>query len=74
MTHAVCFHLHCYQPERADPWLEVIEPEFSAFPYHDWNQLITAECYRPNTAAAVLASDKRLEESCNNSRSRASTS
>ena len=66
MTHAVCFHLHCYQPERADPWLEVIEPEFSAFPYHDWNQLITAECYRPNTAAAVLASDKRLEESCNN--------
>ena len=66
MTLAVCFHLHCYQPPRADPWLEVIEPEPSAFPYHDWNQRITAECYRPNTVAALLASDRRLRASCDN--------
>ncbi|MGO9964619.1 MAG: DUF3536 domain-containing protein [Acidimicrobiales bacterium] len=66
MTPAVCFHLHCYQPERADPWLDLVNPEPSAYPYHDWNQRITAECYRPNTAAAVLAPDKRLSESCDN--------
>jgi len=66
MTLAVCFHLHCYQPERADPWLDIVNPEPSAYPYHDWNQKITAECYRPNTAAAVLAPDKRLRVSCDN--------
>ncbi len=66
MTLAVCFHLHCYQPERADPWLNIVKPEFSAFPYHDWNQRVAAECYRPNTAAAVLAPDRRLHVSCDN--------
>ena len=66
MTLAVCFHLHCYQPERSDPWLDIVKPELSAFPYHNWNQRITAECYRPNTAAAVLAPDQRLRVSCDN--------
>jgi hypothetical protein len=66
MTLAVCFHLHCYQPGRADPWLDIVNPELSAYPYHDWNQRITAECYRPNAAAAVLAPDKRLRASCDN--------
>ncbi len=66
MTLAVCFHLHCYQPPRADAWLDVVEPELNAFPYHDWNQRITAECYRPNTVAAVLADDRRLHASCDN--------
>ena len=66
MTLAVCFHLHCYQPERADPWLDLVHPEPGAHPYHDWNQRITAECYRPNTVAAVLAPDKRLRESRDN--------
>jgi hypothetical protein len=66
MTLAVCFHLHCYQPERSDPWLDIVKPELSAFPYHDWNQRVTAECYRPNTAAAVLAPDRRLRVSCDN--------
>jgi hypothetical protein len=66
MTLAACFHLHCYQPPRQDPWLELIEPEPDAFPYHDCNQRVTAECYRPNTAAAVLAQDRRLHASCDN--------
>jgi hypothetical protein len=66
MTQAVCFHLHCYQPERSDPWLDIVEPELGAFPYHDWNQRITTECYRPNTAAAVLAPDGRLLASNDN--------
>lgn len=57
---AVCVHLHCYQPPRENPWTGLIEPEWSAFPHRDWNERITAECYRPNGAAHVLAHDGTL--------------
>ena len=50
----ICIHGHYYQPPRENPWLEAVEPQPSARPYHDWNQRITAECYRPNTAARVV--------------------
>ena len=50
----VCIHGHFYQPPRENPWLEAIEPQPSAHPYRDWNERITAECYRPNTAARVV--------------------
>jgi hypothetical protein len=50
----ICIHGHFYQPPRENPWLEVIEPQPSAHPYRDWNERITAECYRPNTAARVV--------------------
>jgi hypothetical protein len=50
----VCIHGHFYQPPRENPWLEVIEPQPSAHPYRDWNERITAECYRPNAAARVV--------------------
>ncbi|MGE5182906.1 MAG: DUF3536 domain-containing protein [Acidobacteriota bacterium] len=50
----VCIHGHFYQPPRENPWLEAIEPQPSARPYRDWNDRITAECYRPNTAARVV--------------------
>jgi hypothetical protein len=50
----VCIHGHFYQPPRENPWLEAIEPQPSAHPYRDWNERITAECYRPNTAARVI--------------------
>jgi hypothetical protein len=52
----VCIHGHFYQPPRENPWLEAIEPQSSAHPYRDWNERITAECYRPNMAARVLDS------------------
>src|SRR5580692_4248438 len=52
----VCVHGHFYQPPRENPWLEAIEPQPSAHPYRDWNERITAECYRPNTAARVVDS------------------
>jgi hypothetical protein len=52
----VCIHGHFYQPPRENPWLEAIEPQGSAHPYRDWNERITAECYRPNTAARVVDS------------------
>src|SRR6201997_5354420 len=54
----ICIHGHFYQPPRENPWLEAIELQDSAYPYHDWNERITAECYAPNSASRILdASD-----------------
>jgi len=51
------FHLHFYQPPREDPWLGLVENEWSAWPYHDWNERIAAECYRAMIAVALPAED-----------------
>lgn len=50
----VCIHAHFYQPPRENPWLEEVELQDSAQPYHDWNARITAECYGPNAEARML--------------------
>jgi len=50
----VCIHGHFYQPPRENPWLETVETQDNAVPYHDWNERICAECYAPNGAARVL--------------------
>jgi alpha-amylase/alpha-mannosidase (GH57 family) len=50
----VCIHGHFYQPPRENPWLETVEVQDSAAPYHDWNERVTAECYAPNTVARSL--------------------
>jgi len=62
----VCIHAHFYQPPRENPWLEEIEVQDSAYPFHDWNQRITAECYAPNSASRILDSEKRIERIVNN--------
>ena len=49
----VCVHGHFYQPPRENPWLETVEVEDSAAPYHDWNERIAAECYAPNGASRI---------------------
>src|SRR3978361_37365 len=49
----VCIHGHFYQPPRENPWLETVEVQDSAAPYHDWNERITAECYAPNGASRI---------------------
>jgi hypothetical protein len=41
---SVCIHGHFYQPPRENPWLEAVEVQDSAYPYHDWNERVTAEC------------------------------
>ena len=50
----LCIHGHFYQPPRENPWLEAIEQQDSAHPYHDWNERITAECYAPNGASRIM--------------------
>lgn len=66
MERYICVHGHFYQPPRQNPWLEAIELQDSAQPYHDWNERITAECYTPNTAARILDSADRIRQMVNN--------
>ena len=60
MERYICIHGHFYQPPRENPWLEEIEIQDSAYPYHDWNEKITAECYAPNSAARNLDKEGRI--------------
>src|SRR5271165_180022 len=62
----LCVHGHFYQPPRENPWLETIELQDSAYPYHDWNERILAECYAPNTAARILDADHKIARIVNN--------
>ncbi len=62
----VCLHAHFYQPPRENPWLEAIELQDSAYPYHDWNERVTAECYAPNSASRILDADDRIVDIVNN--------
>lgn len=64
--HYVCIHGHFYQPPRENPWLDEVEAQDSAAPYHDWNARITAECYWPNAAARILGRDDRIIAIVNN--------
>jgi hypothetical protein len=56
----VAIHGHFYQPPRENPWLEAVEVQDSAAPYHDWNERVAAECYAPNTAARRVGQDNRI--------------
>jgi alpha-amylase/alpha-mannosidase (GH57 family) len=62
----VAIHGHFYQPPRESPWLEAVEVQDSAFPYHDWNARVTAECYAPNTAARRTDPQGRIIDIVNN--------
>lgn len=62
----ICIHGHFYQPPRENPWLEAIELQESAHPYHDWNERITAECYARNAASRILDDQQRIRRIVNN--------
>jgi alpha-amylase/alpha-mannosidase (GH57 family) len=63
---SIVVHGHFYQPPRENPWLEEIEVQDSAAPYHDWNQRITAECYGPNSAARLVTDQGGVIDVINN--------
>lgn len=66
MEKYICIHGHFYQPPRENAWLEVIEVQDSAHPYHDWNERISAECYGPNTASRILNKSGVINHIINN--------
>lgn len=62
----VCIHGHFYQPPRENPWLNKVEIQDSAYPYHDWNHRINAECYIRNTSSRIWNNDGKIESIMNN--------
>ena len=62
----ICIHGHFYQPPRENPWLETVETQETAAPYHDWNERICAECYASNGAARIVNSKNKITRIVNN--------
>ncbi len=66
MRRYICIHGHFYQPPRENAWLEEVELQESAAPYHDWNDRINAECYDANAFARLLGEDGTIRGIVNN--------
>jgi alpha-amylase/alpha-mannosidase (GH57 family) len=62
----ICLHGHYYQPPRESAWLEYVERQESAAPYHDWNERIHYECYSPNSRARVYDRHGQVVDIVNN--------
>src|ERR1041384_1230713 len=66
MEKFICIHGHFSQHPRENPWMESVELQDSASPFHDWNERITAECYGPNATSRILDGDGRIARIVNN--------
>jgi alpha-amylase/alpha-mannosidase (GH57 family) len=66
MMRYLCIHGHFYQPPRENPFLEAIELQDSAYPYHDWNERVSSECYAPNATSRILDGEQRIVQLVNN--------
>ena len=66
MKRWVCIHGHFFQPPRENPWLESVEQEDTARPYHDWNERVAAECYGPNAFSRILDEQGQIVDIVNN--------
>jgi len=66
MERFLCIHGHFYQPPRENPWLEAVETQDAAFPYHDWNERIASECYAPNVSSRLLDGKGRITDIMSN--------
>ena len=62
----ICIHGHFYQPPRENPWTDEIEKQDSARPYHDWNEKVFAECYKPNTESPIMNEKGEVVKIINN--------
>jgi alpha-amylase/alpha-mannosidase (GH57 family) len=61
---ALIIHGHFYQPPRENPWTGIVDNEPGAAPFHDWDERIHSECYRPNAFISVSANGE--ERNVNN--------
>lgn len=66
MKNVILIHGHFYQPPRENPWTDIVDRELSAAPFHDWNERVHFECYRPNGYARIVDSYGRVERIINN--------
>jgi alpha-amylase/alpha-mannosidase (GH57 family) len=66
MDRYICIHGHFYQPPRENAWLDYVEMQDSAYPFHDWNEKVVAECYAPNTASRILDNEGYIIQIVNN--------
>ncbi len=66
MNRFICIHGHFYQPPRENPWLDEVEVQDSAYPYHDWNERVSAECYARNGAARIVDGNRKITDIVNN--------
>ena len=66
MERYICVHGHFYQPPRESAWLEYVELQDSAYPFHDWNERVTAECYAPNGVSRILDNEDYITRIVNN--------
>ena len=64
----VIIHGHFYQPPRENPWIEAIERQPGAAPHHDWNEVVTWECYLPNMVSRVVNGAGKIVDLVNNYR------
>lgn len=62
----ICIHGHFYQPPRENPWLETVETQDTATPYHDWNERVCAESYATNGAARTVNNKNQIIRIVNN--------
>ena len=62
----VCVHGHFYQPPRENPSLEAVERQPGAAPFHDWNERILRESYRPNAFARIMDHQGQVLQIVNN--------
>ena len=61
-----CIHGHFYQPPRENAWLETVELQDSAAPFHDWNERINFECYARNARARIQNDQDYITKIVNN--------
>ena len=59
-------HGHFYQPPRENPWLEYVEMQDSALPFHDWNERVDKECYTPNSVSKIVDNRNLILDVVNN--------
>lgn len=62
----IIVHGHFYQPPRENAWLDQIEIQESAQPYHDWNERIANECYAANGVSRILNESGQIVDIVNN--------